>query len=250
MHLISPPHGVAVVTGGAQGLGRAFARTLAELGHDVAVLDLVDTEEVEAEVAATGRRFFGRQGDAADASAVGDFATAVRAELGAPRVLVNNVGISPYRPFADETLDTWHSVLRVNLDSAFLATQAFLADLRSHGCGRIVNLTSSVVWDAAAHDMVTYATTKAAIVGLTRGLAGELGPDGVTVNCIAPGIVLTPDIEGRVPQETLETYRARQAVKRLARPEDLAATLRYLVDEDAQLVTGTVQPVNGGRVWM
>lgn len=242
-----PP--VAVVTGGAQGLGRTFTRTLAELGHDVAVLDLLDPSRVEADVVAAGRRFTAVRGDAADPATVADLAAAVRAELGPVRVLVNNVGISPYRPFADETLDSWRTVLRVNLDSAFLATQAFLDDLRSDGHGRIVNLTSSVVWDAAARDMVTYATTKAAIVGLTRALATELGPDGVTVNCIAPGIVLTPDIEGRVADEKLEAYRDRQAIKQLARPEDLAATLRYLVGADAQLVTGTVQPVNGGRVW-
>ncbi|MFC7495989.1 MULTISPECIES: SDR family NAD(P)-dependent oxidoreductase [unclassified Nocardioides] len=240
---------VAVVTGAAQGLGRTFARTLAGLGHDVAVLDMLDTAEIEAEVAAAGRRFLGRTGDAADAATVADFATAVRAELGPARILVNNVGISPYRPFTEETLDSWHWVLRVNLDSAFLVTQAFLPDLRADGHGRIVNLTSSIVWDAAARDMVAYGTTKAALVGLTRGLATELGPDGVTVNCIAPGIVLTPDIEGRVPDEKLAAYRERQAVKQLARPEDLAATLRYLVGEDAQLVTGTVQAVNGGRVW-
>jgi len=240
---------VAVVTGGAQGLGRMFARTLAELGHDVAVLDVLDTTEVDADVAGAGRRFVGVRGDAADATAVADLAEAVHHRLGRVRVLVNNVGISPYRPFAEETLESWHTVLRVNLDSAFLATQAFLPDLRADGRGRIVNLTSSVVWDAAVRDMVAYSTTKAAIVGLTRGLATELGPDGVTVNCIAPGIVLTPDIEGRVPEEKLAAYRERQAVKRLARPDDLAATLRYLVDKGAQLVTGTVQPVNGGRVW-
>lgn len=245
------PHhpSVAVVTGGAQGLGRTFARTLAELGHDVAVLDLSDTAGIQSEVTAAGRRFLGLQGDAADAATLDELAAAVRADLGAVRILINNVGISPYRPFAEETLDSWHTVLRVNLDSAFLATQAFLPDLRTDGHGRIVNLTSSVVWDAAVRDMVTYATTKAAIVGLTRGLATELGPDGVTVNCIAPGIVLTPDIESRVAGEKLEAYRDRQAIKQLARPEDLAATLRYLVSEDAQLVTGTVQPVNGGRVW-
>lgn len=244
------PESVAVVTGGAQGLGRTFARTLAEFGHDVAVLDLQPTEEIEREVLATGRRFVGFHGDAADPASVTDFATAVREQLGAVRVLVNNVGISPYRPFSEETLEGWHTVLRVNLDSAFLATQAFLSDLRADGSGRIVNLTSSVVWDAAARDMVTYATTKAAIVGLTRGLATELGPDGVTVNCIAPGIVLTPDIAGRVPEEKLEIYRGRQAIKQIARPEDLAATLRYLVSPEAQLVTGTVQAVNGGRVWV
>jgi NAD(P)-dependent dehydrogenase (short-subunit alcohol dehydrogenase family) len=246
---VSHYQSVAVVTGGAQGLGRTFARTLAALGHDVAVLDLIDTAEVEAEVAAAGRRFLGTRGDAADANTVADFATSVRETLGAPRVLVNNVGISPYRPFAEETLESWHTVLRINLDSAFLVTQAFLPDLRADGRGRIVNLTSSVVWDAAARDMVAYETTKAAIVGLTRGLATELGPDGVTVNAIAPGIVLTPDIENRVPEERLAAYRDRQAVKQLARPDDLAATLRYLVAKDAQLVTGTVQAVNGGRVW-
>jgi len=242
-------HPVAVVTGGARGLGRAFARTLAGLGHDVAVLDLLDTAGVESDVAAAGRRFLGVRGDAADAASVAGFAASVRERLGRTRVLVNNVGISPYRPFDEETLDSWHAVLRVNLDSAFLATQAFLPDLCVDGRGRIVNLTSSVVRDAGARDMVTYATTKAAIVGLTRGLATELGRYGVTVNCIAPGIVLTPDVESRVPQARLAAYRGRQAIKRLARPDDVTAALRYLVDEDAQFVTGTVQPVNGGRVW-
>ncbi|MCW2757899.1 MAG: short-chain dehydrogenase [Nocardioidaceae bacterium] len=250
-HLSTLPegNGVAVVSGGAQGLGRAFVRRLAELGHDVAVLDLQDATEIAAEMHGLGRRFLVMRGDAADPRVVDEFARDVREGLGPPRVLVNNVGISPYRAFSDETLDSWHEVLRVNLDSAFLLTRAFLPDLCTTGSGRVVNLTSSVVWDAATRDMVAYATSKAAIVGLTRALATELGPAGVTVNAIAPGIVLTPDIQARVPEEKLAAYRDRQAIKELAGPDDLTAALGFLVSPGAQQVTGVVLPVNGGRVW-
>ena len=168
--------------------------------------------------------------------------------LPAVRVLVNNAGISPYATFEDTDLDLWHRVQRVNLDSLYLMTHEFLPDLRRHGSGRIVNLTSSVVWDAQARNMTAYTMTKAAIVGFTRALAGEVGSSGVTVNAIAPGIVLTPDIERRVADAQLEAYRLRQAIPELTRPEDLMSTLLYVVDEATRMVTGACLPVNAGRV--
>lgn len=243
-----PSAGVAVVTGAARGLGATFAIALADAGHDVAVLDLVDGAATCDAVTARGRRAIALIGDAASPADVAGFADQVRVELGATRVLVNNAGISPYAPFDQTDLALWQQVSRVNLDSMFLLTQAFLPDLLADGAGRIVNLTSSVVWDAQARDMVAYATTKAGVVGFTRALAGELGQHGVTVNAIAPGIVLTPDITSRVPDQKLQAYLDRQSIKSLMVPDDLAAALVFLTSRAAGHVTGTVLPVNGGRV--
>lgn len=241
--------GTAIVTGGAAGLGQAFAIALAGAGHDIAILDLDPAAETSAAIEERGGRVLSRVGDAADPETVAGFGTAVRASGLAPvRVLVNNAGISPYATFEETSLDLWHRILRVNLDSMFAMCQEFLPDLRAHGAGRIVNLSSSVVWDAQARNMSAYATSKAAIMGFTRALAGEVGDSGITVNCIAPGIVLTPDIRSRVPADRLETYRGRQAVPVIAEPDDLTSTLLYLVDEGSGLVTGATMPVNGGRV--
>lgn len=244
-----PLSGVAVVTGGAAGLGAAFVEGLLASGHDVAVLDLSCDEDAHVHEP-TGRRVLHRSGDASDPDQVAAFAADVRAELGSPRVLVNNVGASPYRTFADETLAGWRHVMALNVESAVVLTQAFLPDLVADGEGRIVNLSSSVVWDAENRGMVAYAAAKAAIVGLTRALATELGEHGVTVNCIAPGFVVTPDTADRVPQEKIEGYRRRQAVPRIATPEDLVSSLDFLVSRASGQVTGTVLGVNGGRVWL
>ena len=241
--------GTAIVTGGARGLGRAFAEALARTGHHVAICDLSDASQTASAIGEAGGHCLVFQGDAADSTVVAEFGAQVRATCPPVRVLVNNVGISPYAGFEATSAEVWHEVLRVNLDSMFHACQQFLGDLRAHGSGRIVNLTSSVVWDAQITAMTAYATSKAAIVGFTRALAAEVGVDGVTVNAIAPGIVLTPDIEGRVDAAKLEGYRQRQAVKRLTVADDLVSTLLYLVDESTALVTGAVLPVNGGRVW-
>lgn len=237
------------MTGGAAGLGRAFAIGLAEAGHDVAILDVQPSNVVREHVESLGRQVVTSVGDAADPSAVAAFGAKIRSSSLSPiRVLVNNAGISPYSPFSDTDIDLWRRILAVNLDSLFLMSKEFLPDLESHGRGRIVNLTSSVVWDAEARNMTAYATSKAAIVGFTRSLAGEVGHSGLTVNCIAPGIVLTPDIRERVSTERLETYRSRQSIPILAEAQDLLSTLLYLVAEESAQVTGAIMPVNGGRV--
>ena len=242
--------GTAVVTGGAQGLGRHFAVALAEAGHDVAILDLDDASSTRELVLKAGSRCLTVCGDASEPQDVHNFLSSVRTELPAVRVLVNNAGISPYASFADTDLALWQRVSKINLNSMYLMTHGLAEDICAHGDGRIVNLTSSVVWDAQARNMTAYTMTKGAIVGFTRALAGELGTHGVTVNCIAPGIVLTPDIEARVADTQLEIYRNRQAIPQISVPEDLTSTLLYLVDERTRMVTGATLPVNAGRVIM
>jgi NAD(P)-dependent dehydrogenase (short-subunit alcohol dehydrogenase family) len=245
-----PVNGVAVVTGGAAGLGAAFVAALLGDGHDVAVLDLAASGTPDtAEPSPAGGRTLTVAGDATDPDALEAFADRVRSELGPPRVLVNNVGFSPYRPFADETLDGWRRVMALNVESTVLATQTFLPDLVSEPDARVVNLSSSVLWDSETRGMVAYTAAKGAVLGLTRALARELGDRDVTVNAIAPGIVRTPDT-ARVAEETLERYRLRQAVPRIAVPEDLTTALLYLVARGSGQVTGTVLGVNGGRVWV
>jgi len=240
--------GTAVVTGASQGIGRVFARALAAAGHDIAILDLSPAQETLIDVRAEGSEGLSFEGDASDPETVDAFGKQVRSHLRPVRVVVNNAGISPYAPFHETDLAMWHQVMRVNLDSLFLITHQFLPELIADGNGRIVNLTSSVVSDLQARNMSAYATTKAGIIGFTRALAGELGVHGVTVNCIAPGIVLTPDIADRVPAERLEEYRNRQSIKHLATAEDLESAMEFLVDERSRQVTAIIVPVNGGRV--
>ncbi|MGH8962990.1 MAG: SDR family NAD(P)-dependent oxidoreductase [Jatrophihabitantaceae bacterium] len=240
----------AVVTGAATGLGRSFAARLAGLGHAVAVCDLLDCGDTVDAIRGSGGTAFGARADASDPGDVSTFAEQVHDELGPVGVLVNNVGISPYAAFSDITLEQWRSVMTVNLDSLFLMTRAFLPDMIAAGGGRIVNLTSSVGWDPQSTQMVHYATSKLGVVGFTRSLAGEVGGHGVTVNCIAPGLVATPALLQRVPSERWADLRERQSVKRTLEPSDLLAALEFLVSPGAQLVTGTVVPVNGGRVWL
>lgn len=238
-----------MVTGGAAGLGAAFTTALLDDGHDVAVLDL-DVGGLDGLGGSRERgRLLGHAGDATDPAVLTAFAARVRAELGRPRVLVNNVGHSPYRTFAEESLDSWRAVMTRNVEATVLATQAFLNDLVAEPDARVVNLTSSVLWDAESRGMVAYTAAKGAVLGLTRALARELGDRDVTVNAIAPGIVRTPDTE-RVSEEALERYRHRQAVPRIAVPEDLVSSLLYLVARGSGQVTGSVLGVNGGRVWV
>lgn len=241
---------IAVVTGAASGLGAAFAVRLAELDFDVAVCDLEDAGATVAAVEMCGRRGLGAIADVADPAAVEEFAAAVREGLGTPTVLVNNVGISPHARFADVSLEEWRRVMAVNLDGLFLVTRAFLDGMIDAGWGRIVNMTSALGWDAQGRDVVPYATSKLGVLGFTRSLAAEVGEHGITVNAICPGIVRTPTMSERLDPGRWEVYSERQAVGRIAEPEDLLAALSLLVAEEARMITAVNLPVHGGRVWL
>ena len=240
---------VAIVTGAGTGLGAVYASRLAELGHDVAVCDLQPPEETIDAIQARGRRAFGMAADVSDPGDVQAFTAAAREALGPVEILVNNVGISPFAPFEEITLEDWRRVMAVNLDSLLLMVQASLPDMKAAGWGRIVNITSLMAWDAQSENVVHYVTSKMGVLGFTRSLAAEVGVHGITVNAICPGIIRTPVLDERLPPERWERYLDRQAIKEIAEPQDLLAALTMLVSDEAKFITAVNIPVHGGRVW-
>ena len=238
---------VAVITGAASGLGPTYATRFAADGADVVLVDLLDAKEVAQEVEALGRRALVRVCDVSRPDEVAELGTAVEETFGRADILFNNVGISPFRAFEEMTFEEWHQVLRVNLDSLFLTTQAFLPMMKRDGFGRIINVSSGVGWTLALN-LVHYTTSKMGVVGFTRALATELGPYGITVNAVSPGLVWTRALAEKYSQESFDRSVDLQALKRPQTPDDLAGVVSFLASEDARFVTGQTYSVDGGMV--
>ncbi|MDB5698033.1 MAG: ped [Alphaproteobacteria bacterium] len=238
---------LAVISGGAAGIGRAFAGRLAADGADIAVADIGDCAATREAVEAQGRRFFSQRCDVSSPEQVSAFHAAVEAELGDAAILVNNAGIYPLKAFDELTFEEWRAINAINVDSMFLMAKAFVPGMKAIGWGRIVNMSSTVFWlkvEAYAH----YITTKAAAIGFTRGLANELGADGITVNAIAPSLVRNATTENSPLGGMFDAIAGMQAIARVQVPEDLTGTLSFLVSEDAAFITGQTLVVDGGMV--
>jgi NAD(P)-dependent dehydrogenase (short-subunit alcohol dehydrogenase family) len=238
----------AVVTGGASGIGRATALALAERGARVAVLDL------EAERAADAAEEARRRGgellplscDVTVTASVDAAAAAVRARFGPVHILVNSHGISGFGTLPDLTEADWLRMLDVHLNGVFRTCRAFVADMVAAGWGRIVNV-SSVGGLRGGPRLVHYAAAKAGVIGFTKALAIDLGPKGVTVNAIAPGLVDTPMLRASGLSDTVRSATiAQMPIRRLGTPEDIAAACLFLVSEAAGWFTGQVMSPNGG----
>jgi NAD(P)-dependent dehydrogenase (short-subunit alcohol dehydrogenase family) len=238
---------VAVVTGAAAGIGRACARRLAQDGADVAVLDVSDASAAVSELEAMGRRAFATRCDVSSPEQVAAAASETEGQLGAVDILVNNAGIYPIRSFDDLDFDEWRRVLSINLDSMFLTIKAFAPGMKARGWGRIVNVSTGAIW-VPIPNFTAYMASKAGVIGLTRGLASELGPHGITVNSIAPGLVRTENTLAGPQAGWFDGIVAQQAIKRAEEPEDLVGTLSFLVSEDAAFFTGQTLSVDGGFV--
>lgn len=243
---------VAVVTGAASGVGLAIGRHLAASGHRVALLDLDGdrAREAAADLRAAGAQAMGGPVDVADRAAVDAAIAGVRRELGPVAIAVTAAGVAPFERFTDITPESWDRVIAVNLTGTFHCLQAVIPDMVEARWGRIVTIASSSAQQGAPL-MGHYAASKGGVIALTKTLAREYGPFGITVNTIPPSTIDTPMV--RQAQEagflpSLEELAARIPVGRVGTPDDVAAACAFLCSDDAGYITGQVIGVNGGSV--
>lgn len=241
-------HSVAVVTGAAQGNGRAIALGLARHGAAVAVGDLQEdaVAEVADEIRRAGGSAFSARLDVSDRNSCMEFRQGVERSLGAAAVLVNNAGVIR-RCGLDEPgfEEDWDVVFRVNVTGTRNMVRAFLPDLRATG-GRIVNLGSIMSFSAGAR-LSAYAASKGAVLQLTKALAQELAPAGIRVNAIAPGVIATPMTEAtRQAPQAIGRFMAHTPMGRVGEPEELVGPVVFLASSLSSYVTGVMVPVDGG----
>ncbi|NEA28101.1 SDR family NAD(P)-dependent oxidoreductase [Actinomadura bangladeshensis] len=234
---------VALVTGAAGGLGREFAVALAARGHRVAGLDLADMSDT-AELVGDG--FHPLRADVTDPGEVEAAVAEAAARFGGLHIVVNNAGIYPPLEFEETALEDWRRIMRVNLDGPFLVSRAAFPHLKAAGWGRIVNITSAVVF-LGPPDLVAYTTSKAGLVGFTRALASAAGPYGITVNAIAPGLTRTATAARTTGADGgFERVRDLQVVRAVEEPRDVVSTLLYVCDEGSGFLTGQTINIDGG----
>ena len=241
---------VAVVTGGASGMGLECARQLAARGDKVGVLDLSAeaAEQAAADITAAGGNAIGVQADVSDRTAVDAAYAVIREQLGPIEILVTSAGLDEFASFTDISAAQWDRMISVNLTGTFHCLQAAVPDMLAGGWGRIVTISSSSA-QSGAKRMAHYVASKGGVIGITKALAVELAPEGITVNTIPPGFIDTPMVrraedKGDLPDVGL--IAKQTPVRRAGTPQDIAAACVFLCSEEAGYITGQALNVNGG----
>lgn len=244
---------VALVTGAANGIGRATAKRLARDGIAIGVLDLLadGAASVAQEITAAGGKAIALTADVSQRDSVGAAITKLREAFGPVTIIVNNAGITGFKPFLELTDEDWDRMLAINLRSAFVVAQLTIPDMIAARWGRIINISSSSAQSGAVH-MAHYSSSKGGMIALTRTLAQEFGEYGITSNAIPPRFVHNTAMSNE-SFERPEMKARFQAmidagpIRRHGEPEDIAGMVAYLASDEAGYVTGQVMGVNGGR---
>jgi len=237
---------VAIVTGAGRNIGRAIAVMLADIGASVVInvrSNRAEADAVAAEIEAAGGKALVHIGDVADAKAMQAMADAGLARFGRIDILVNNAALRREKSFAEMDYAEWREILDVTLDGAFHCTKACLPALRESGAGTIVNI-GGLSAHTGARNRAHVITAKAGVVGLTRALANDLAADGITVNCVVPGLIGTPRPKGQPEPAHHLTHQTLTGVR--GKPDDVAAVVRFLCSPAARYVTGQALHANGG----
>ncbi|MDE0494383.1 MAG: glucose 1-dehydrogenase [Acidimicrobiaceae bacterium] len=250
----------AIVTGAATGgLGAAYAEALAAGGARVAVADIrgAQAEATAERIEAAGGEALPIEVDITDESSVDTMVSATVERFGGVDILINNAAVmfrfldEPRTPFWEVPVEEFELVQRVNVIGSWLCAKAVFPHMRDRGGGKIVNISSNMalgtdlMWPA---QMAAYTTSKAAVIGLTRALAGEAGPYGITVNAVAPGVTNTETVGEHIAPDRMEAVAQSQALRRQAWPEDIVGTVLFLCSSDSDFMTGQVLCVDGGFV--
>ena len=242
---------VAVVTGAASGMGLAISRRLADEGSRVALLDLDGdaADQAADDLRGTGAQAIAAKVDVTDRGAVDEALQRVRTELGPVEIMVTSAGLDEFVAFTDITTAQWERMIAVNLTGVFHSVQAAVPDMLAAGWGRIVLISSSSA-QSGARRMAHYVASKGGVIGLTKALAAELGPHGITVNTVPPGSIDTPMTRraqdtGALP--STDAIAKMIPVRRTGTPDDVAATCAFLCSDEAAYITGQQINVSGGR---
>jgi 3-oxoacyl-[acyl-carrier protein] reductase len=237
---------VAFVTGASRGIGRAISLTLCRSGFEIVVAspEIEKNEEVAEEIRACSGEAMTLNLDVTSPDSVKEAIARTIKDKSRIDVLVNNAGIARDGLAVRMKLSDWELVLKINLQCAFLCSQAVLPSMMKSRWGRIINI-SSVVGQAGSAGQANYAASKAGLIGLTKALAQEMASRGITVNAIAPGYIAT-DMTAVLPEDVKQKILAAVPLGRMGKPEDIAAAVKFLASEDAAYITGHVLAVNGG----
>lgn len=235
---------VALVTGGARGIGAAITQCLVENGASVAAGYSRDKERAEEFAQKLGSNVSIHQGRVDDVDDCNRVVKEVMNRFGRIDFLVNNAGITVDKTVRKMTVDDWRQVLDVNLSGAFQMTKAVLEHMIERGSGRIVNI-SSVIGETGNIGQANYAASKAGLFGFTKSLALEMAQRGITVNCVAPGFIAT-EMVSAIPEAALAKVIEKIPQRRLGKPEEVARVVRFLLEDESSYITGAVFNINGG----